>query len=82
MDLISQLLSSAKPNEAKYVIRTALETLRIGVAEGIIRDSIAQSFGIDKKIVENAWFLNPDYGEIARIAKEKGEVGLKKKSQN
>ncbi len=80
MDLISQLLSSSKPLEAKYIVRTALETLRIGVAEGIIRDSIAQAFDVDKKTVENAWFLNPDYGEIAKIAKEKGKSGLKKVS--
>jgi len=78
MDFISQLLSSSKPKEAKYIIRTALETLRIGVAEGIIRDSIAKAFDVDKKIVENAWFLNPDYGEIAEIAKERGEKGLKR----
>ncbi|PIZ35783.1 MAG: DNA ligase, partial [Candidatus Aenigmarchaeota archaeon CG_4_10_14_0_8_um_filter_37_24] len=80
MDLISQLLVSSKPKEARYITRTALETLRIGVAEGIVRDAIAQAFNIDKKSVENAWFLNPDYGEIARIAKEKGEKGLKKVS--
>jgi len=26
--------------------------------------------------VEYAWSLNPDYGEIAKIAKEQGEKGL------
>lgn len=78
IDLISQLLSSSKPKEAKYIVRTALETLRIGVAEGIIRDSIADAFEIDKKTVENAWFLNPNYAEIVKIAKESGEDGLKK----
>ena len=78
MNFISQLLSSSKPKEAKYIVRTALETLRIGVAEGIIRDSIAQAFNVDKKAVEDAWFLNPDYGEITKIAKEKGKNGLKK----
>ena len=78
LDLISELLMCAKPKEAKYIVRTALETLRIGVAEGTVRDAIAQAYGIDKKIVEYAWFLNPDYGEIAKIAKERGEKGLKK----
>ncbi|MEM5793054.1 MAG: ATP-dependent DNA ligase [Candidatus Aenigmatarchaeota archaeon] len=77
-DLISQLLVSASPKEAKYIVRTILGTLRIGVAEGIVRDAISKSFGVDKKIVENAWFLLPDYGEIARISKEEGEEGLKK----
>lgn len=77
LNLIANLLASAKPKEAKYIVRTVLEELRIGVAEGIIRDSIAKAYDVSAEAVENAWFLNPDYGEIAKIAKEKGEAGLK-----
>lgn len=80
LDLISELLISSTPKEAKYITRTALETLRIGVAEGIIRDAISKAFRTDPEKVENAWFLNPDYGEIAKIAKEEGEKGLEKVS--
>ena len=164
--LVSELLSSAGPKEAKYIVRTTLGTLRIGVAEGVIRDAVAKAFfsdivwgdarikdivketegkhflveegllerigkkkevsekdtedfqkrnritvqGIEKiekaklwkkesgmdyillsdekignklkssiiKAVEGAWFLRPDYGEISRIAKEKGLQGLNK----
>lgn len=78
LNLIAELLVSSKPKEARYIVRTILETLRIGVAEGIVRDGIAKTFDVDKKLVENAWFLNPDYGNIAKIAKEKGDKGLKK----
>jgi DNA ligase-1 len=78
ISLITELLSNAKPKEAKYIVRTVLGELRIGVAEGIIRDAIAEAFGVQAEDVENAWFLNPDYGEIARIAKEKGTEGLRK----
>lgn len=76
--LIAKLLSSAEPKEARYIVRTTLGTLRVGVAEGILRDAIAKAFKIDAKIVEEAWNTQPDYGEIARIAKERGERGLKK----
>ena len=38
--LISELLTSASGIEAKYIIRTLLNDLRIGVASGTIRDSI------------------------------------------
>lgn len=78
INLIAELLASAKSSEAKYAVRTILGELRIGVAEGLIRDAIAQAFSVDADTVENAWFLNPDYGEIAIIAKTKGESGLKK----
>jgi DNA ligase-1 len=77
LNLIAELLVSSEPIEARYIVRTILETMRIGVAEGIIRDSIAKSFNVDAETVENAWFLKADYGEIAIIAKEKGERGLK-----
>ncbi len=79
--LVAELISSAKSNEAKYIVRTVLGELRIGVAEGIIRDAIAKAFfeNIEDavKTVEWAWFVRPDYGEIAKIAKEKGLEGLK-----
>jgi DNA ligase-1 len=78
MNLVAELLSQAKPKEALYIVRTVLGQLRIGVAEGIIRDSIAKAFDVSPEAVEHAWFLNPDYGEIAEIAKEKGKGGLKK----
>ncbi len=86
LNLISELLVSAKPEEAKYIVRTILGDLRVGVAEGIIRDAIAKAFLLkndsDKKevlqILEHALNILPDFGEIATIAKDKGINGLKK----
>ncbi|OGI15803.1 hypothetical protein A3K63_00330 [Candidatus Micrarchaeota archaeon RBG_16_49_10] len=76
--LISNLLSSSKPEEAKYLIKTVIETFRIGVAEGIVRDAIAKSFGVNPTLVENAWFLRPNYGEIAVVAKKGGNEALER----
>ncbi len=76
--LVVQLLAAAQPKEARYVVRTILEQLRMGVAEGIIRDAVASAFDIDADVVEMAWYVLPDYGEIARIAKKSGAPGLKK----
>lgn len=78
INFIVELLAQAKPKEALYLTRTILEQLRVGVAEGIVRDAIASAFKIDVDVVEAAWFMRPDYGVIAEIAKEKGEAGLKK----
>jgi len=45
---IAELLSSAKPIEAKYITRTVLEDLRVGVGEGSLRDAIVWAFFDDK----------------------------------
>ena len=43
MSLVSELLTSATGIEAKYIIRTLMGDLRIGVASGTIRDAIVES---------------------------------------
>jgi DNA ligase-1 len=40
MALIAELLTSASPKEAKYIVRTLLSDLRIGTGAGTIRDAI------------------------------------------
>ncbi|MFH1316417.1 MAG: ATP-dependent DNA ligase [Candidatus Woesearchaeota archaeon] len=46
--LIAELLTSSSPDEAKYIIRTILDELRIGVGEGAFRDAIVWAFFGDK----------------------------------
>jgi DNA ligase-1 len=73
---LTSLLNLSEPIEAKYIIRTVLEELRMGVAEGIIRDAIALAFVKDVEAVDYAWNILSDFGEVARIAKESGREGL------
>src|SRR3989338_7305342 len=40
IQLIAELLTSASPLEAKYICRTILGELRVGVGAGVLRDSI------------------------------------------
>ena len=42
--LISELLTSAKPIEARYIVRNVLEELRVGVGAGSLRDAITWAF--------------------------------------
>tara|TARA_Y100000310_G_scaffold302635_1_gene340210 strand:+ start:49557 stop:51302 length:1746 start_codon:yes stop_codon:yes gene_type:complete len=44
IQLVSELLTSANPLEAKFIIKNILGTLRVGVAEGILRDAIVWTF--------------------------------------
>ena len=46
--IICELLTSASPVEAKFIVRTILEQLRIGVADGTLRDAIVWCFFHDK----------------------------------
>ncbi|MFB6216215.1 MAG: ATP-dependent DNA ligase [Candidatus Aenigmatarchaeota archaeon] len=76
IDLIKELLVSSTPVEARYIVKTTLQEMRMGVGEGAIRDAIAKAFDVTSEKVENAFFKLTDYGEVARIAMEKGEEGL------
>ncbi len=42
--LIAELLSQATPGEARYIVRTVLEDLRVGVGDGTLRDAIVWAF--------------------------------------
>ena len=42
--LIAELLTSAKPVESKYIVKTILGEMRIGVGEGSMRDAITWAF--------------------------------------
>jgi DNA ligase 1 len=51
LNLISELLTSSSGTEAKYITRTLIGDLRIGVASGTIRDAISESC-LDKNSLE------------------------------
>ena len=44
IQLVTELLSNSTPIEAKFIVKTVLGELRIGVAEGILRDAIVLLF--------------------------------------
>ncbi|MBU1252082.1 MAG: ATP-dependent DNA ligase [Nanoarchaeota archaeon] len=44
LSLITELLTSASPIEALYLVRTLIGDLRIGIQESTVRDSLAEAF--------------------------------------
>ena len=70
MALISELLSHASPREAKFIVRTVIGDMRIGVAAGIVRDAIATAFGQEAKEVERIFNIVGDFGLVAQMAKK------------
>lgn len=79
--LLASLLQKAAPLEAKYLVRIVLGTLRMGVGDMTVLDALAIAFTGEKKnkeILEAAYNICPDVGEIASIIAHKGLNGLEK----
>jgi len=80
VSLVSELLGNARGIEAKYLIRTVLNDLRIGVADSTIRDGISEAFFPDdkkemSKAIEWAYDLSNDFSEIfSAVVKGKKEL--------
>lgn len=77
IELITGLLSDANSIESKYITRTLLGDLRIGIQASTIRESIALAFFENpkeaSKEIQSAYDLNPDMALIF----EKAKKGLK-----
>ncbi len=58
VQLIAELITSAKPIESRYIVKTILMEMRLGVGEGVMRDAIiwasfGKEIGIQYKKEEN-----------------------------
>ncbi len=82
--LITELLTSATPLEAKFLVRTLIGDLRIGLKEATVRDAMAQSFfeknkeNCDK--LQKAIDKTNDLASVFIIAR-KGKIKLLEKLQ-
>ncbi|KTG10599.1 DNA ligase [Haloprofundus marisrubri] len=81
VDAVAKLLTSADPDEARYVVRTVVGAMRLGIGEGTVRDAIAVAFldGSDEAIavVERAHQLTNDFRVVAETARDEGVEGLR-----
>ncbi len=67
MGLVAELLTSASGTEAKYLIRTLLADLRIGLGEGVLRDAIVWAF-FDKENKEDYTLVQEAYDKATDFA--------------
>ncbi|MBI2137168.1 ATP-dependent DNA ligase [Candidatus Woesearchaeota archaeon] len=93
LQLISELLTSAKGVEARYIARTVLGDLRVGVGEGLLRDAVVWAYFMRVRddfskeereeynafvdAVQQAYDLTNDFAVVAKAAKENGLEGLR-----
>jgi len=79
MKYISSLLNDANPTEARYILKILLGTLRLGIAENTVMDSLAIAFTGDKsnrKKLEKAYNVSSDLGKVAETIASKGLKGI------
>jgi DNA ligase-1 len=81
MKLLSGLLADATPKEAKYILRMVTGNLRLGIADMTILDALAITYGGGKEnreIIERAYNLTSDLGDVAKTLAEEGLAGIEK----
>ena len=80
--LITELLTSASPIEALYLVRTLMEDLRIGIQESTVRESMALAFFKDDKEsakkIQDAIDKSNDLAAVFDIAKGGKTSGFEK----
>jgi len=74
---LGRLFMDASPRSAKHLARLVLGEMRLGVGEGTVRDAVAVSFGVDPELVERGIMLTNDIGEVAEVARDEGDSGLR-----
>ncbi len=77
---IAGLLGDSDPDEARYIVRTTVGAMRLGVGEGTIRDALAAAF-LDgeedaARAVERAYEVTNDFRTVSETAREAGREGL------
>ncbi len=79
--LLSELLQKASALEAKYIMRIALGSMRLGVGEKTILDAFALVFagGLhDKNAVEDGYDVNTDIGSLGESMALHGLNGVRR----
>jgi len=84
MDLVSELLGNASPKEAKYIVRTLLSDLRIGIAAPTIVEGLSVAFFSEEKKTEiseriqGAYDLANDFAVVFEAASKGDEKEFEK----
>lgn len=79
VNLLTKLIASATPREAKYLIRTVTGRLRLGAGDMTFLDALAIAYGGGKDAreeVERAYNLSSDLGLVSETLAREGLEGI------
>ena len=77
---LAGLLKKATPLEAKYIVRFVDGRLRVGIGDATIMDALSIAFAGNnsyRPLIERAYNLRADLGNIAKVIAEQGIEALK-----
>jgi len=80
MKYISSLLNDANPQEAIFILKILLGTLRLGIAENTVMDALAIAYTKTKenrKALEKAYNVSSDLGKVAETVSKEALDGVK-----
>ncbi|MFB5597689.1 MAG: ATP-dependent DNA ligase [Nitrosopumilaceae archaeon] len=80
MKYISSLLNDANPQEASFILKILLGTLRLGIAENTVMDALAIAYTKAKenrKALEKAYNVSSDLGKVAETVAKESLEGIK-----
>ena len=81
MRYVSSILNDATPQEAKFILKILLGTLRLGIAENTVMDALAIAFTGEKEnreVIENAYNVSSDLGKVAQVVSTGGIEQIRK----
>ncbi len=77
-NLLQGLLGRCEALERKYIMRSLLGEMRIGVSEGILLEAVAEASGMEASLLRKKLMFFPDLGYLARVVLSEGRPGLSK----
>ena len=81
LGILRGLINKITPLETKYLLRIITSTLRVGVSTQTIIDGVALGFTDSRNnrdIIEHAFNLHPDLGDVSNLLANKGIEEVKK----
>ncbi|MEO9309146.1 MAG: ATP-dependent DNA ligase [Nitrososphaera sp.] len=79
MKYVSSLLNDATPQEAKFILKILMGTLRLGIADNTVMDALAIAFTNSKENrtkLEEAYNVSSDLGKVSELLAKNGLAGL------
>jgi DNA ligase-1 len=80
MKLLADLLHDSKPSEAKYITRTVMGKMRLGIADMTMIDALAIAYAEKehRDEIERAYNVCSDLGLVSRVLAQEGLEGIEK----